>query len=288
MTARPFFWLLPVALVLGTVYVIPVADVVRLSFSDATLLRPAEAYGLSSYAAMLEARELGVILRNTLVFTVASVVGLQLAGLVVALLVARGDRRGLRGMTALRTVVLAAWVVPGVANGIIWQTLFSEAPFGAINSTLALIDLPRVAWLSDPDMAMVSAVLANVWQGTAFSMVVFYAARRAIDPRLYEAAEVDGARPLARFVFITLPQLKGAILVNTVLVTIQTLNTFDSILALTGGGPGRATEVLSLHIFNRVFYNYDLGGGSALALVLVAISTALTLIYIALLGRGRT
>ncbi|ROT98136.1 sugar ABC transporter permease [Histidinibacterium lentulum] len=279
---------MPIALVLGTVYVIPVADVVRLSFSDATLLRPAESYGLSGYAAMLEARDLGVVLRNTVVFTVASVVGLQLAGLLVALLVARGDRRGLPGMTALRTIVLAAWVVPGVANGIIWQTLFSEAPFGAINSTLALIGLPRVAWLSDPEMAMVSAVLANVWQGTAFSMVVFYAARRAIDPRLYEAAEVDGARPFARFVYITLPQLKGAILVNTVLVTIQTLNTFDSILALTGGGPGRATEVLSLHIFNRVFYNYDLGGGSALALVLVAISTALTLVYIALLGRGRT
>ena len=81
MAARPLLWLLPVALVLGTVYVIPVADVVRLSFSDATLLRPAENYGLSGYAAMLEARDLGVVLRNTLVFTVASVLGLQLAGL---------------------------------------------------------------------------------------------------------------------------------------------------------------------------------------------------------------
>lgn len=107
---------------LGTVCVIPMADVVRLSFSDAPLLRPAASYVLSSHAAMLEARELGVILRNTLVFMVASVAGLLPAGLSVALLVAQRDQRGLtalrgqrdlRGLTALRTIVLAASVVPG-------------------------------------------------------------------------------------------------------------------------------------------------------------------------------
>lgn len=287
MADRPYLWLLPVALLLGAFYVAPVADVVRLSFSDATLLRPADSFGLQSWSVTLGADGLGGILWNTAEFTLLSVLGLQLAGLGVALLLARGDRRGLRGMTVLRTVVLAAWVIPGIANGLIWQMLFSEAPFGAVNSTLALMGLPRVAWLSDPGNAMLSAVIANIWQGTAFSMIVFYAARSAIGPRLYEAAEVDGASAGAQFLYITLPQIKGAILVNSVIVTIQTLNTFDSILALTGGGPGRATEVLSLHIFNLVFTNFDLAGGSVLALVLVAISTVLTLIYIAVLAARR-
>ena len=282
---RVWFWFAPVLLVLGGVYLVPVADVIRFSFSDATLLRPVTGYGLGGYRAAYNDDSLGVVLRNTGVFTVLSVVCLQAMGLAIALLLVRGDRRGLWGMGALRTIVLAAWVIPGIANGLIWQMLFSEAPFGAINSTLRLIGMSPVAWLSDPGNAMISAVIANVWQGSAFSMIVFYAARRAVDPVLYEAASIDGASPAAQFAFITIPQMRGALLVNSILVTIQTLNTFDTILALTGGGPGRATEVLSLNIFNRVFYSYDLGGGSALAVLLLAISMALTLVYLVVLMR---
>jgi multiple sugar transport system permease protein len=285
---RVWIWFAPVLLILGLVYLVPVLDVLRLSFSDATLLRPVSGYGVDGYVAAFAADSLGVILRNTAVFTALSVVGLQIVGLAIALLLVRGDCRGLYGMTMLRTIVLAAWVIPGIANGLIWQMLLSEAPFGAVNSVLRMIGIPPVAWLSDPVNAMMSAVIANVWQGSAFSMIVFYAARRAVDPVLYEAAEVDGASASAQFVFITLPQMRGAILVNSVLVTIQTLNTFDTILALTGGGPGRATEVLSLYIFNTVFYAYDLGGGSALAVVLLGISMMLTLVYLAILVRRRT
>lgn len=282
---RVWLWFAPVLLVLGGVYLVPVADVIRFSFSDATLLRPVTGYGLDGYRAAYNDDSLGVVLRNTGLFTLLSVISLQAMGLAIALLLVRGDRRGLYGMGALRTIVLAAWVIPGIANGLIWQMLFSEAPFGAINSTLRLIGLAPVAWLSDPGNAMISAVIANVWQGSAFSMIVFYAARRAVDPVLYEAASVDGASPVAQFIFITIPQMRGALLVNSILVTIQTLNTFDTILALTGGGPGRATEVLSLNIFNRVFYSYDLGGGSALAVLLLAISMALTVIYLLVLMR---
>jgi multiple sugar transport system permease protein len=282
---RIWLWFMPVLVVLGLVFAVPVADVIRLSFSDATLLRPVTGYGLGGYRAAYGDSSLPAILRNTALFTLLSVISLQAVGLAIALLLMRGDRRGLWGMGLLRTIVLAAWVIPGIANGLIWQMLFSEAPFGAINSALRLIGLAPVAWLSDPANAMASAVIANVWQGAAFSMIVFYAARRAIDPVLYEAAALDGASAPAQLLFITLPQMRGAILVNTVLVTIQTLNTFDTILALTGGGPGRATEVLSLNIFNRVFYSYDLGGGSALAVLLLAISMVLTLVYLAVLMR---
>jgi multiple sugar transport system permease protein len=262
-----------------------VIDVARLAFGDATLLRPVERYGLDGFASVLSNPALPGVLGATAVFTVASVVGIQAMGLAVALLVLRGERRGLFGMTLLRTLVLTAWVVPGIANGLVWQMLFSEAPFGAINSALRLAGLAPVRWLSDPGNAMLSAVIANVWQGTAFAMIIFYAARRGIDHDLYAAAAVDGAGPGARFVFIPLPQLRPAMLVASVLVTIQTLNTFDVILSLTGGGPGRATEVLSLFTFNTVFYTFDLSGGSVLALLLVAIAMALTFIYIAALVR---
>jgi multiple sugar transport system permease protein len=284
---RPFWpWFAPALLVLGGFYLIPILDVVRLAFGDATLLRAVSDYDLDSFTAILSSPALPGILRTTIVFTGLNVLGLLLVGLMIALLVARGDRRGLSGMAGLRTIVLMAWVIPGIANGLIWQMLFSEAPFGAINSALRMAGAAPVAWLSDPRNALLSAVIANVWQGAAFSMVIFYAARRAIDPGLYEAAAVDGISAPAQFWFITLPQLRPAILVATVLVTIQTLNTFDAILSLTGGGPGRATEVLSLHTFNTVFYNLDLSGGSVLALILVVLSMILTAVYAATLWRS--
>ncbi len=117
-------------------------------------------------------------------------------------------------------------------------------------------------------------------------MVVMYAAIKAIDPELYEAAEMDGANPWQRLIYITLPQLRAAILVNMILITIQTLNTFDAIISLTGGGPGRATEVLSLYTFNVVFRNYDLAAGAVLSILMLVISLSLALVYARFLPKG--
>ncbi|SFG11219.1 multiple sugar transport system permease protein [Palleronia marisminoris] len=283
----PAPWLIPAVAVLATFYAVPVLDVTRLAFSDATLIQPASGFSTVALRSILTDPALPQVLGTTLVFVAVNVAVLQLAGLAIALLIVRGERRELPGMAAFRTLVLAAWVVPGIANGLIWGMLFDEAPYGTLNSLLAYAGLGPVAWLSDPQMALVSAVIANVWQGTAFSMIVFYAARRGIDPVLYEVAELDAAGPWRTFRSITLPLMRRAIAVNSVLVSVQTLNTFDSILALTGGGPGRATEVLSLFTFNTVFYNLDLAGGSVLAVLLFAIGMGLT-ILIGWLGRDRT
>ena len=106
---------------------------------------------------------------------VASVI-LQLAlGLLVAMALHRGAQRGLSGVAFLRIVILASWIVPGVASGIIWQLMFNEASYGFLNGVLRAMGLGAVAWLSDPDIAIWSAVLANVWRGTAFSMILLYA-----------------------------------------------------------------------------------------------------------------
>lgn len=282
---NPFSWLVPVAIMLGVFYLYPIIDVFRLAFTNATLLGRDEIYTTATFTALLGSPELPDILLTTFTFVAASVAGQQLFGLGIAVLVMRGERRKLKGMTALRTIVLIAWVIPGIANGLIWQMLFSEAPFGAINSVLRMVGIAPVAWLSDPTNAMISAVISNVWRGTAFSMIVFYAALKAIDATLYEAASVDGASSWQRFRHITLPQMRPAILVNSILITIQTLNTFDAIISLTGGGPGRATEVLSLFTFNAVFRNYDLAGGSVLSVLMLLISLVLALGYASMLPR---
>ncbi len=280
-------WLAPALLMLGAFYLVPVLDVIRLAFTDATLLRGASRYTTDVAVDTWTDDRLPLILRNTAVFTAAAVAGLTLTGLGVALLLVRAERRKLRLAAPLRIIVLTAWIVPGVANGILWQMLLSEAPFGAVNSALRLIGLAPVRWLSDPQTAMVSVLIATLWQGTAFSMIVLYAARARIDPTLYEAAEVDGAGPFMRFLHITLPQMRAPLTVNAILLTIQTLNGFDAIIALTGGGPGQATEVLSLHIYNHVFVSYDLAQGAALALLLLAVAMGFTLLWLRALRSAR-
>ena len=281
----PYPWLMPVILVMGLFYLYPVVDVFRFAFTDLTLLGGEGHYTLATFANVLSRPELLQILGVTAVFTLGSVFGQQLLGLVMALVVVRSEKRRLFGTTILRTTALVAWVVPGIAGGIIWKMLFNEAPFGGLNSLLRLMGLAPVQWLSDPSIVMWSVVLSNVWRGTAFSMVVMYAALKGIDPSLYEAAEVDGATARQRLLYVTLPQLRPASLVNMILITIQTLNTFDAIIALTSGGPGRATEVLSLYTFNIVFRNYDLAAGSVLSVLMLVISLGLALVYAAFLPK---
>lgn len=284
-SGAPLPWILPVILVLGLFYLYPVVDVFRFAFTDATLIGRDESYTLESIAKSLTSPHLPGILWVTFVFTAGSVIGQQLLGLAIALVVVRGEKRRLFGTTILRTTALVAWVVPGIAGGIIWQMLFSEAPYGGLNSLLRLAGIAPVAWLSDPGIAMWSVVISNIWRGAAFSMVVMYAALKTIDPTLYEAADVDGANGAQKLIYVTLPQLRTAMLVNMILITIATLNTFDGIISLTGGGPGRATEVLSLFTFNIVFRNYDLAGGSVLSVLMLVISLVLSIVYAFFLPR---
>ncbi len=279
-------WLLPLILVLGLFYLYPVFDVFRLALTRATLLGDEGGYTFATLAQTLSRPEIPGILGVTATFTLASVFSQQLLGLFIALVVVRGEKRRLFGTTIVRTTALIAWVVPGIAGGIIWKMLFNEAPFGGLNSLLRLMGASPVQWLSDPNLVMWSVVVSNVWRGTAFSMVVMYAALKAIDPVLYEAASVDGATARQRLFHVTLPQLRSAILVNMILITIQTLNTFDAIISLTGGGPGRSTEVLSLYTFNVVFRNYDLASGAVLSILMLIISLGLALIYAAFLPKG--
>lgn len=281
----PYIWVAPLTLLLLATYVYPAVEVVRFSFTNATLLNPDYDYTLRSYEALLRNSNLRGLLWITFVFVVASVIFQLLLGLLIALALNRGHNRNLPGVSVVRVIILSSWIVPGVAAGIVWQLIFSEASYGFLNSILKDVGLPAVKWLSRPDMAIWSAVIANIWRGTAFSMILLYAGLLVIPKSLYEAAQVDGASAWRQFWYVTLPQLRPILLINTILISIFTLNTFDLILALTGGGPGRATEVLSLYAYNLVFRNFDLANGSVVAVVLLLISVIFTIFYIRLLPK---
>ena len=269
-------WLLPLGALLTVFYLYPMVDIVRLSFTDATLFDPEYHYTLASYRAVLNDPDFPRILATTLLFVTGSVIGQTTLGLLIALVSEAGLSRGLAGANIMQIVVLAAWVIPGVASGVIWRFMLNEAHFGLFNAMLEWLHLPAVAWLTRPDIAIWSATVANIWRGTAFSMVLLHAGLRAIPGSLYEAAALDGANGLQSFRFVTLAQLRPTLVVNVILTSVLTLNSFDLLLPLTGGGPGRSTEVLSLAAYNMVFHDFDLAQGSVLALLMLLTGVTLT------------
>src|ERR687890_266972 len=259
----PTLWMAPLLAVVTLFYLYPAFEVLRFSITDASLLKPDYEYTLNTFKNVLSDPVLYKVLRITAIFVAASVV-LQLAlGLLIAVAVNRARRRRL----------------PGVVIGIVWAIILNEASYGLANLVLAPVGLDGFAWLSDPNLALMSIIIANVWRGTAFSMILQYAGLQSIPDELYEAAEVDGASTLQSFWYITIPQLRPILMINIILITIFTLNTFDMILVLTGGGPGQATEVLALRTYNVIFQNFSLSGGAVLAVIMLLISLALTLAY---------
>jgi multiple sugar transport system permease protein len=272
-------WLAPLLALATLFFLWPVLNVIRLAFTNANLLRDGYEYTLQTFGQTLTDPALPSVLGVTAVFVAASVAGQLLLGLLIALIVQRAVARKLHGAVLVRSIVLSAWVMPGILVGVIWQIVLNEGPFGLVNSALASVGLGPVAWLSDTKLAVLSVIVANVWRGTAFTMLLLYAALHTVSKELHDAARVDGAGRLRTLWHVTLPQIRPVLLINTILITIATLNTFDMILALTGGGPAQATEVLALHSYNAVFVNFSLASGCVFAIFLVLASLILVAVY---------
>jgi len=276
----PFFWLLPLAVVSLGVFVLPIIQIVGMSFTEATFRDPSDAFTLASYGKLFSNPDFVSMLVVTLAFVVPSVILQVILGFAIAMFIdSAGDRR-LPGTMIVRTAVLAAWALPGVVAGVVWKMMFSELDNGLVMTLVRFVSpeaQPR--FLSSSVPALVSCVVANVWRGTAYSMILIYAGLKTFPKELYEAAVIDRANLWQRLFKITIPVLSPLLLICVLLITVQTFNTFDLLRALTGGGPGRSTEVIVLNIYRTIFTEFDLGRGSATAMVLLAINILMTWVY---------
>lgn len=276
----PVLWLLPLFLVLCVFYLIPLADVIKTSFTDATMTNPSgNGFTLASYIRVFQDKEFGEVLFVTFFFVTFSVVFQFLLGFIIALAVDTAENRHMRGTVAVRTISLVSWAIPGVAIGIIWKIMYAETGSGILNYLLSLIGIGKISFLSDPSVALLSTSIANVWRGTAQSMILLYAGVKTVDRQLLEAASIDGATSFKRLIHIILPGMKPVIMINVLLNIINTFNTFDMIMPLTGGGPGRSTEVLVLSVYRNIFQQLDLGKGCAVAIILLSINIVFSIFY---------
>lgn len=256
--------LAPAALLVAAVVGLPVLRVLQLSLmrvelEDGIALAWA---GLEAYARLWDDARYWTCLRNTAVFTGASVVLETALGVGFALVL----HRRFRGRGALRAVVLLPWALPTAVMALGWAWIFNDA-FGVANDLLrrlGLLERP-VAWLGEPATAMAVLVLADVWKTTPFVALVVLAGLQGIPESVLEAARVDGLTSWQRFRHVLLPLLTPALLVAVVFRTIQAYGAFDLVYVMTGGGPGGSTETVSLYAFQHYFRYLDFAYGSAVA-----------------------
>jgi multiple sugar transport system permease protein len=275
---EPWLYLGPALALIGLVMIVPLAIGIGYSFREFTLLRPNDAawVGLANYRDVWDDPKVWGALRNTLVWTGASLV-LQFAlGLGLALLLSTP----FHGKRLVQALVFLPWAVPTFLIGLTFSWLLNPVigPVPHWLYGLGIIEEPYNI-LGNPDTALWGPILANVWYGVPFFAITLLAALSSIPSELYEAAEIDGASPWQRFTKITLPFLGPMIAITVMLRAIWIANFADLIFVMTGGGPANSTQILSSYIFTTAFRRLDFGHASAIAVALLL----LLMLYAALL-----
>ena len=210
----------------------------------------------------------------TLVFTlISAIIGQNALGLMLALWM----RKSLRFVRAFGgAVVIGAWVLPEVVAGYLWYAFLAKD--GSLNHVLSGLGLGTQDWLFS--LPIVAVSIANIWRGTAFSMLVYSAALSDIPVEIEEAAQVDGASGWRRLISITLPMIRRSIMTNLMLITLQTLSVFGLIFTMTRGGPGTKSQTLPLYMYEQAFSFGNLGYGTAIAIMLLMVGAVFSLIYL--------
>jgi multiple sugar transport system permease protein len=282
--ARAGYWFVaPATGLLLLVLVVPVVHVLYESFVWTTSSRARVVPSARNYVALAEDEVVRIAATNTATFTLVSVVGHLAIGLGVALLL----NQRIRGRAVFRNLALLPWMLPPAVVATGWAWLYHN-PFGMLNPLLVglgLLDAPK-AWLASPDTALGAVIVANLWRGFPFISLVLLAGLQAIPSVLYEAADVDGAGPWARFRHVTLPGLRRVMLIALTLDVINTVKYFDLIWVMTAGGPANRTEVLSTLIYRLAFQFFRTGRAAALAMVMVAALAVFSVFYVRLTVRA--
>ncbi|GJM73784.1 amino acid ABC transporter permease [Paenibacillus macerans] len=272
------YFLLPSVLIMLIFFIYPVFLTFFYSFTNLALTgesaKELKFVGIDNYIHMFKDPTVRISIWNTLIFLFGSaVIGQQVLGFVIALLMKHKNKLFRR---VIGTIVLAGWVTPEIVCALCLYSFFGDE--GTLNSVLAFFGIPAVTWLFT--VPMLTIILANIWHGTAFSMLVFQAALDDVPSEVEEAAVVDGASRWQVLTRIILPYIKESFVTNMMLVTLQTLGVFGLIYAMTGGGPGTSTTTLPIFMYNQAFVNYQLGYGTAISLLLLLIGVVLSLFYI--------
>jgi multiple sugar transport system permease protein len=270
----------PALLVLVLTTTFPLLYLIWNSFQNINLAMPFMNgfAGLDNYAQMMGDGNFWHSLQLTAIYTISSVALQVVIGLGLALLVMQIPR----GQGVFRVVAILPIVLAPVVVGLFWRTLLLAPIFGNIDFAVKALGFGAVNWLGAPTPALVSVIMIHTWQWTPFAFLVFLASLASLPPDIYEAARIDRAGAVQRFIHNTLPLIRPALVIVVIMRSMIALSAFAAIFAATRGGPGTATEILNLYAYRTSFVELNFGYGSALAVALLVITLAVSSVLFAM------
>ena len=275
-TLHAYLFLLPLLTLVAAFILLPVLATAFNSLFRDISYQPRRFVGLGNFLALAERAEFRHAVWFTCAFSAVAVTLEAIFGLGFALLL----NESFRGRGMLRTVILVPWAIPTIVSAKIWKLMFDYS-YGVLNSIVTSLGLcdDRVNWLGAPATAFWALVAAEVWKTTPFMVIILLAGLQAIPKDLYEQAAVDGARAGRRFWHVTLPVVRPVLTIALIFRTIDSLRIFDLVYVLTGGGPGGATQTLSM-LGYTYYSNNRFGRGSAVSVVTFLVVLLVTLVYV--------
>ena len=277
--AKKSVLLIPALVLLLAFFIIPIVLTVYYSFNMALTGAAAQNFqfiGLENYKRILSDPNTLVSIRNTFIFLIGSLVGQSVLGFLIAYFM-KGKAKAFRSVVG--PCILAGWVMPEIVVSLCCLAFFDVS--GTFNKIIGTLHIPGVDFIYGHPMMTI--IIANVWHGTAFSMLNFQSALDNVSGDIEEAARVDGANRIQTLVRIIVPCIKDTIATNTMLNTLSTLGVFGLIWALTGGGPGMSTTTLPIYMYNQGLKNFQLGQGTAVGMILLFVGAVCSIIYTRLL-----
>ncbi|WP_182086683.1 sugar ABC transporter permease [Aureimonas sp. ME7] len=281
---RASYWpfVIPALAVVVAVIVFPWAFTLWMSVNAWRLGGEVSFVGLENYARLATDVRFWESMGHALVYTALSVVAPLILGTLAAVLF--DSKMPMKGV--LRAIFVMPMMATPVAVALVWTMMFNPS-LGVLNYLLSRVGLPEQSWIYDQSTVIPSLVLVETWQWTPLVMLIVLGGLASLPREPYEGAEIDGANGWQRFRYITLPLIAPFMMVAVIIRSIDALKSFDIIFAMTQGGPGTASETINLYLYNVAFSYYDIGYGSAIAVVFFIVIIALSLVMLHLKQRAK-
>jgi len=278
----PYLFLLPAAIVLLVFFFIPFFHTFILSFQDySNSIYEATFAGFDNYIKLFKSPIFYKVLLNTFVYLIVAVPILATLPLLLAILL----NQKIRGVTLYKILIYLPVIVSIVVAAIAFKWLFAET--GILNYIVTSFGFERIGWLTDPNWALYSVIIVTVWKGIGYYMMIYLAALMSVPQELYEACDIDGAGFFRKHLTVTVPHIMPTIALVTTISAISAMKVFAEIYVMTKGGPLNSSKTIVYYIYERAFENLDLGFASAMAVVLLLIVLAMSLVNILCFEKNR-
>lgn len=276
---EPYIFILPVFILLVLMFGYPLINSFIMAFENYKLTQPTDIYfnGFSNFVKLFDDSDIGMIIRNSFVYVIASVAGQFLLGMTLALAL----RKKFPGRGIYQSIVFLPWAFSAFVIGIMFRWDFN-GEYGVVNDVLMRLGVitDPIAWLGTPGLSLLVVILAMIWMGVPFFAIMNLAALQSIPNDMYEAADIDGCGAIKKFFSITLPYIKPTVIMTILLRTIWIFNSFDLIVVITNGGPASSSQTLPSYMYTRAFSSYDFGLASALGVILMVVLAVYAVVFL--------